>query len=382
MKVPYAWLDLAHDRGRTAVAVVGVAFAVLLILMQLGFYGSVERTAVLIQEHLVFDILICSRNYRFISSPGAMPAQRLQQALGTEGVSGVRPFNIAFVPWRHGDTREVRRTGRSRGIMLMGIDPDMPALNMDLVGASPEALRKVDTVLIDSRSRPEFGPQVAGTMAEAGAKTVMIAGLFTMGTGFGADGAIVSSMRTFSRLLPSFSQSQTSFGLVSVSPEADVDAVADRLRVNLPADVRVFTREKLAGRERTHWIIKTSVGVIFLTGVVTSLIVGMAIVSQVLGNKVAHHFKEYATMKALGYSQRYISRVVLLQAVAIAVIGYIPGLLVAWQLYGVTRTFAHIPMRLGWREAGVVLGLAITMCVTAALTSLVKVARAAPADLF
>jgi DevC protein len=258
---------------------------------------------------------------------------------------------------------------------------EVPLLVAD-VGASPEALRKVDTVLIDSRSRPEFGPQVAGTMAEAGAKTVTIAGLFTMGTGFGADGAIVSSMRTFARLLPSFSQSQTSIGLVSVSPEADVDAVADRLRVNLPADVRVFTREKLAGRERAHWIIKTSVGVIFLTGVVTSLIVGMAIVSQVLGNKVAHHFKEYATMKALGYSQRYISRVVLLQAVAIAVIGYIPGLLVAWQLYGVTRTFAHIPMRLGWREAGVVLGLAVTMCVTAALTSLVKVARAAPADLF
>jgi putative ABC transport system permease protein len=382
MKVPYVWLDLVHDRGRTAVAVIGVAFAVLLILMQLGFYGSVERTAVLIQEHLVFDILICSRNYRFISSPGTMSAQRLQQALGADGVNDVRPLNISFVPWRSGDTRAARRTGRSRGIMVLGIDPDQPALNMDLVGASPDPLRKVDTVLIDSRSRPEFGPQVAGTLAEAGAKTVTIAGSFTMGTGFGADGAIVTSMRTFARLLPAFSQTQTSFGLVSVSPGADVDAVADRLRGSLPADVRVFTRSILAGRERGHWIIKTSVGVIFLTGVVTSLIVGMAIVSQVLGNKVAHHFKEYATMKALGYSQQFISRIVLLQAVAIAVIGYIPGVAVAWQLYGLTRTLAHIPMRLGWWEAGVVLGLAITMCVTAALTSLLKVARAAPADLF
>lgn len=382
MKVPYAWLDLVHDRGRSAVAVVGVAFASLLILMQMGFYGSVERTAVLIQEHLLFDILICSRNYRFISSPGAMPSERLQQAQAADGVEAVRPFNLGFLPWRSGMTRDGRRKAHSRAIMIMGVDPDLPGLNMERIGASAEALRNVDDVLIDSQSRPEFGPQAAGTVAEAGARTVTIAGSFTMGTGFGADGAIVASMRTFARALPSFSRSQVSLGLVSVQENADVDSVAGRLRRILPTDVRVLTRGQLAAGERRHWIIKTSVGVIFLTGVITSLIVGMAIVSQVLGNKVSHHFKEYATMKALGYSQRYISGVVLLQAAAIAVIGYLPGLAVAWQLYAMTRTYAHIPMSLGVREAGVVLCIAVAMCVTAALMALRKVASAAPADLF
>jgi putative ABC transport system permease protein len=382
MKVPYAWLDLLHDRGRSAVAVVGVAFASLLILMQMGFYGSVERTAVVIQEHLVFDILICSRNYRFISSPGTLPAERLQQAKAADGVEQVRPFNLGFLPWRSGATRDERRHAFGRAIMIMGIDPDLPALDMEHVRTSADPLRTVDDILIDSRSRPEFGPQSRGTEAEAGARTVTIAGTFTMGTGFGADGAILASMRTFAKALPSFSQSKVSLGLVSVRADADVEAVADRLRLILPPDVRVLTRRQLAASERRHWIVKTSVGVIFLTGVITSLIVGMAIVSQVLGNKVSHHIKEYATMKALGYSQRYISCVVLLQAAAIAVLGYLPGLAVAWQLYGITRTLAHIPMSLGPREAGIVLCLAVTMCITAALTALRKVAHAAPADLF
>lgn len=382
MKVPYAWLDLVHDRGRSAVAVVGVAFASLLILMQLGFYGSVERTAVLIQEHLVFDVLLCSRNYRFISSPGVMPAERLQQAQAADGVEAVRPFRIGFLPWRSGPTRDVRRKALSRAIMIMGVDPDLPSLNMEKIGGSTDALRSVDDVLIDSQSRPEFGPQVPGTVAEAGARTVTIAGAFAMGTGFGADGAILVSMRTFARVLPSFSQSQVSLGLVSIQPNADAEAVASRLRRILPADVRVLTRRQLAAGERRHWIIKTSVGVIFLTGVITSLIVGMAIVSQVLGNKVSHHFKEYATMKALGYSQRYISGIVLLQAAALAGIGYLPGLVVAWQLYAMTREYAHIPMSLGVREAGIVLCIAVAMCVTAALMALRKVASAAPADLF
>jgi len=337
---------------------------------------------VLIQDHLQFDILVCSRNYRFISSPGALPSERLQQAAGAEGVDAVRPFNLGFVPWRSGETREVRRQAISRGIMIMGIDPDIPALDMELVGAAPDALRNVDDVLIDRESRPEFGPQVAGTAAEAGARTVTIAGSFSMGTGFGADGAIVASMRTFARVLPSFGHSHTSLGLVTVSEDADVNAVAERLRLILPADVRVLTRKQLAAGERRHWIIKTSVGVIFMTGVITSLIVGMAIVSQVLGNKVSHHFKEYATMKALGYSQNYISGVVLSQAAAIAVIGYLPGLTAAWQLYRLTRDYAHIPMSLGVREAGIVLCIAVIMCVAAALTALRKVASAAPADLF
>jgi putative ABC transport system permease protein len=108
----------------------------------------------------------------------------------------------------------------------------------------------------------------------------------------------------------------------------------------------------------------------------------MAIVSQVLGNKVAHHFKEFATMKALGYPQRYISGTVIMQATAIAVMGYLPGLLVASVGYDFTTRLAHIPMRLGVSEAATVFVLAVGMCVAAASTALRKVARAAPADLF
>ena len=41
MKIPLAWLNLWHDKTRSLVAIAGVAFAVILILMQLGFLGSV-----------------------------------------------------------------------------------------------------------------------------------------------------------------------------------------------------------------------------------------------------------------------------------------------------------------------------------------------------
>jgi putative ABC transport system permease protein len=378
MRVPYAWLDLVHDRGRTAIAVLGVAFAVLLILMQLGFYGSVRRTAVLIHDNMLFDVLICSRNYRFLTSPDSIPRERMQQARGVAGVAAVAPFNLSFTTWRpSGPDRR-----RPRAIMLLGLDLDRPTIDLARIEADAELLRLPGAVLIDRKSRPEFGSQAGGTPADAGAIAVTVAGTFDMGTGFGADGAIMTSAPNFSRIQPGFPSNRMSFALVTVTDPADVEGVASRLRERLPADVRVLTRDELDRAERHHWIAKTSVGVIFGMGVATSLVVGIAIVSQVLTNKVTHHFREFATMKALGYSQGYISRVVLAQAVVIAILGYVPGLLVAWQLYGITRGFAHIPMRLGLVEATTVLVLAMMMCVLAAVAALRKVARAAPADLF
>jgi putative ABC transport system permease protein len=378
MKVPYAWLDLVHDRGRTLIAALGVAFATLLILMQLGFYGSVGRTAVLIPESMRFDVLVCSRHYRFVTSPGTVPEERLQQARGVEGVDAVVPLDLALVSWR---SRAVAGA-RQRGIVLLGVVPGEPGLDVERIGAAVDGIDAPDVVLIDRKSRPEFGPQEPGARADAGARTVTVAGSFEMGTGFGADGAILASQRTFRRLLPGFAGDRHSFGLVRVAPGHDVDAVADALRARLPSDVTVFTRDGLTRAERHHWIVKTSVGIIFGMGVITSLVVGMAIVSQVLGNKVAHHFKEYATMKALGYPQRYISGTVLVQAAAIAVLGYVPGLLVAAAAYAATARLAHIPMRLGLFEAGTVLLLSVGMCIASALAALRKVARAAPADLF
>jgi putative ABC transport system permease protein len=378
MRVPYAWLDLVHDRGRTMIAALGVAFAVLLILMQLGFYGSVGRTAVLIPENMLFDVLLCSRHYRFVTSPGTMPTTRLHQARGVAGVDGVTPLDLSFVTWR--TAGEGRR--QTRAITVLGIDPTDCALDLDRIGASAAAIDEPDSVLIDRKSRPEFGPQTAGTQAEAGAQEVTIAGTFEMGTGFGADGAILVNRRTFRRLLPAIPEDVVSFGLVRAAAGVAMEDLASRLRERLPNDVRIFTREDLVRAERHHWIVKTSVGVIFGMGVLTSLVVGMAIVSQVLGNKVAHHFKEFATMKALGYPQRYISGTVIMQATAIAVMGYLPGLLVASVGYDFTTRLAHIPMRLGASEAATVFVLAVGMCVAAASTALRKVARAAPADLF
>src|SRR5882724_9039913 len=100
MKTPLAWLNLVHQKKRTLVAVAGVAFAALLVFMQLGFYGAAEGTATIIYDQLDFDIILLSPQYIDLSRAGTIPSERLRQALAIEGVAEVAPVQVSFGSWR------------------------------------------------------------------------------------------------------------------------------------------------------------------------------------------------------------------------------------------------------------------------------------------
>ncbi len=144
----------------------------------------------------------------------------------------------------------------------------------------------------------------------------------------------------------------------------------------------MITRAELNAHERHHWIVKTSVGVIFGFGVFVAVLVGTAIVYQVLSSDIATHLPEYATLKAMGYPRRYLSRLVLQQAWILSVAGFIPGLLLAGLLYQITERMAHIPVEMTVGRSLIVLAMSIVMCSISGLASLAKVHSADPADLF
>ncbi len=167
-----------------------------------------------------------------------------------------------------------------------------------------------------------------------------------------------------------------------LKPGAPADAVAERLRATLPRDVQVLTRDKLNAHERRHWMTKTSVGIIFGFGVFVALLVGTAIVYQVLSSDISSRIAEYATLKAIGYPRRYLSRLVLEQALMLALAGFVPGLILAELLYRLTERMTHIPIEMTAGRAVMVLVLSLVMCSISGLASLAKVHSADPADLF
>ncbi len=376
MKTPLAWLNLLHQKTRTAVAVAGVAFAVVLILLQLGFLASVRQTATRVYDHLDFDVLLLSPEYLHLSKAGTIPRARLAQAASLPGVAGTSALDVGFQLWRNVDT------GQRRGILLMALDPQQRPIAIPEITDQQSRLEKSDTVLVDQLSRSEFGPIKTGVTTEVGGRTVNVAGEFTLGTGFSADGALITSETTFHHLLPFRKPSEISLGLVRLAPDANPEAVAESLREILPRDVQVMTREEIGAHERRHWVTKTSVGIIFGFGVFVALLVGTAIVYQVLSSDIASRLAEFATLKAMGYTRYYLSRLVLEQALTLAVAGFVPGLLIADLLYRITARVTHISIELTLARCAGVLLLSLVMCAVSGLASLAKVHSVDPAELF
>ena len=384
MRIPLAWLNLVHSKVRTALAVAGVAFAVVLIFMQLGFLGSAEQSATLVFESLDFDVLIRSRHYLHLIASRTFPRDRLDQAKSTPSVDRATPVYLVSDFWRN------PHDGSKRAMLIIGVNPTDPVFLVQDIQRKLALLTLPEFVLVDQKSRREFGPQDQrrfgdadiGAETELAQKQVRIVGHFMLGMGFVADGDVVTSIQGFQRFRPRQAPQEVSLGLVKVQPGADPEAVAADLRTSLPEDVETLTRADVLGREVRHWVWETSIGLIFQLGVVVALVVGTAIVYQVLSSDVTNHLPEYATLKAMGYSGNYLASVVLQQAVVLAVLGFLPGFAVSAALYALTRATARIPIDMTLSRVLFVLGLTIVMCTISGLGALRKVRSADPADLF
>ncbi len=387
MKTPLAWYNLAHHKVRTVAAVAGVMFAVVLIFLQLGFRGTAERTASLVYEALDFDILIRSSNSGRLSQSRPFPEVRLYQAASATGVRGVSSLMLNYNRWQ--STR-----GATRPILALGVAPDQPVFSAAELRDKVRLLTAPEFVLIDRASRSEFGPQNGsefgdediGTEAEIERRRVRLVGHFFLGTTFDEDGVVVLSEEGFRRLQPAWPAGHVTLGLIRLASGADPAAVARRLKQRLAAqdaaDVDVFTRNEIIQRERWVWLWQQSIGLIFTMGVAVAFVVGSVIVYQVLSSDVTNHLPEYATLKAMGYSDGYLSRVVLAQAVILALLGFLPGLVVSEILYVATAWKTRLPLDMTLLRIAGVLGLSLSMCIVSGLVALRKLHHADPADLY
>lgn len=380
--VPLAWLQLSKERVRFVVALLGVAFAVILVSMQVGFRAAMYRSAVRYHESLVYDLAMISPKTPFIGFPSSFSRRRLYQALGAAGVADVTPVYLrqAFWknPWRHS----------SRNIFVVAFDPTHDALALPGVRAHLRELEHPDIALFDAASREEYGP-VATTVRETGRlsaevndRRISIVDLFTLGTSFGIDGSVITSDLNYQRLFPDRPPGFVELGLIHLEKGADPEDVRRRLTAALEGDVLILTRPEFVAREVGYWGSTTPIGYVFGFGAVMGLIVGGVIVYQILFSDVSEHLSEYATLKAIGYTNRDLSLVVLREAMILALLGFLPGLLVTLLLYRVTAEATRLPLEMTLDQAAGVLLLTLAMCGASALMALRKVRATDPAEVF
>ncbi len=382
MRTPLSWLQLRHKPLRLLVALMGISFAVLLIMMQLGFRSALFESAVRFQERFNYDIALFSMDSVYIVRPQGLSIRRLYQALSDKDVDNVSPVYIFPAVWKNPWNNE------RRSLNAIGFDPEDNVIETPGMDEQRHLLRQQDVILFDALSRPEFGP-VGESIAsgdtvrtEINDREIEVVGTYEMGTSFGIDGSFFTSTDNWLRLFPQRSRNEIQLGLIRLRPGADSVAVRDRLRDYLPKDVLVMTKADFIQRERDYWNSATPIGYIFAFGAIMGFVVGAIIVYQILFADVSEHLSEYATLRALGYPNRFISGIVIQQALILGVLGYIPGVLaVAW-LYDKAAAATSLPLYVTTDRAMTVFAMTLSMCAISALMALRKVRRLDPADVF
>lgn len=392
-----AWKNLLHNRVRTAIGMAGVGFAAMLMFMQMGFKGAIEKTATQIYDALEFDLMVRSPAYLHLTEPRSFPRSRLLQAASLPEIERADALYLGLSVWQAPDyTGQKRRSeqyvpGMGRSIITMGVDPSRPPFARQELRQAARKLTSERYVVLDSKSKAEYGPrngrtftqQDIGAVTTLGANTVEVVGLFELGAGMASNGSCMTNVEGYLRASPWQSPDKLTFGLLSLSPDAQADAVVAKLNeLYAGQDVEVLTRAEVRRREEERWMADTPFGLIFTFLVVVSVMVGVAIVYQVLSGDIANLMSEYATLKAMGYSNQYLASVILRQSVLLALVGFAPALLICWQLYSLVGDYAGIPMVMTPKIIGSVLALSLGMCIASGVFALQKLFKADPAELF
>jgi putative ABC transport system permease protein len=381
-RLPIGWLQLAHNRARLAAALAGVAFANILILMQLGFMGALLGSIRLPYAAMDADILISASDMNTLSDGGPVPRQRMYEALAADGVAGATPVYYGKIDWKQPD-------GTQRTLDVFGIDTSARAFRSAAINGRLTELSAGDFALMDRRTR-NVDPALFASIAsgepfrfETKGRTLTVVGTFDIGGGFGADGYLVVSDQTFLRLFPQRAPGAPNHILVRTAEGADPNKVVQALRGLLPAyDSLVRTLDEASSREQAFQMTQRPIGLIFGFGVFIGVLVGMIIVYQVLSTDVADHLREYATFKAMGYRQRFFLGIVFEEAIILAILGFIPGFAASIALYAAVAAMTGLPIGMTAARAAGVLAATVCMCAVSGAIATRRLARANPADLF
>nr|WP_208491944.1 ABC transporter permease DevC [aff. Roholtiella sp. LEGE 12411] len=375
-------MQLSHERGRLLVALSGIAFADVLMFMQLGFQSALFESNTMLHRSMQGDMFMISPQARNLANMSTFARRRLYQAMDVPGIKSAEAIYVNFIDWKNPQTHQ------KTTILVMGFNPDQQVFNLADVNRQKDLVKLPDTVLFDRASRGDYKEVIAQieqgkpVTTEIDRRTITIGGLFPVGASFIADGNLITSDQNFLRLFPRREASSVSLGLVNLQPGYDPKQIKANLKAYLGDDVKILTREEFIEFEKDYWKKNTAIGFIFSLGVTMGFLVGVIIVYQVLSTDVNAHLKEYATFKAMGYNNFYLLSVVFEEAIILAVLGFIPGVIVPFGLYHLTRNATNLPLYMTLARAITVLVLTMIMCIISGAIATRKLQSADPADMF
>jgi len=387
MRTPLAWKNLTSQPKRFFFGVTGVCFAAVLMFMQNGFRNALLDSPIQILRLFEGDLIATSPLRYAIPTEKRFLRTLLERAASDAEVVWAEPMLIERAAARIRVAGHAQRTIR---VIAVPLKPSLFA-SPALIAQLP-LLETRGTALVDVRSKPQYGfalsnpEQLPLQSIELLNRKLKVLGTIDLGTDFAHDGNLLTSPETFAAYFPFRGKGQPlaviDFGLIRLREGADPLAVAARLTALAPDQWQVMPRANLIAKEKQFWGQTTPIGIIFLTGTIMGFAVGVIICYQILFTNIHDSMSELATLKAMGYPNRFFLRFVTGQSLYLSILGFLPAWGLTWLLFRGIEAWVGLPMELNASRILLILGCTVAMCLLSGLLALRKLLSADPATLF
>ena len=363
---------LLHSKSKLAITLAGVAFAVTLVLVQVGLFMGLLGNASITIEKLPADLWITAPNTPNVDFATSFPAQRVERIRAIHGVERADNLIVAFM-------EIALPSGAKEGTLVYALERFRDwGFPWRVTQGDVDDLRRQPSIFMDDSAERRYGAFHVGEYREILDRRLKIVGRtreaksFTTTPILFMDLALAQEMRGLA--------GQTTYIVVKLVPGTDVETVRAEIRRRLPYN-DVYTRGEWAAKSKEYWIRSTGIGLNIYLAVFLGCLVGLLVVAQTLYSSTLEHLKEFGTVKAIGGGNWDIYKILFQQALIVALAGFGLGLTVSHTLGALAE---GLDLRLAISDVltACVFGGALAICLAAAVLSFRKVASIDPALVF
>jgi putative ABC transport system permease protein len=368
-----AFRNLFHDRLRLIATIIGIVFSIVLVTVQMGLYLGFGRMVTTMIDNADADLWIMPQGTKCFEDPALLDERKRFRALAIDGVADASAVVIGFADWR-------TPAGTTTPVFVIGSDLKESGLHpWNLVEGQIEQLSIPSGVAIDQSYFDRLGVKGLGSTAEIRQQKVRVAAVTSGIRSFTTTPYVFTTIER-ARQYAGIPSTKATYLLVQLAPRADIETTRRRLLANLN-DVEVLTKAEFRERSRFFWLFDTGAGMALFAGALLGIIVGTVIVAQTLYSSTKDHLSEFATLRAIGSSGRYIYAVIIWQAMISAIVGFCLAALIGGAIVLLTQDSA-LPIMMTPFLVGVLFALTVAMCVASAIAAIMQVMRVDPAIVF
>jgi putative ABC transport system permease protein len=378
MKIPgillVAYKLLINDRGKFFALLMGIVFAVFLMVQMTSIFAGVLGRASATVTNIGARVWVMDPAVNTVANTIPVPDYLLDAVRSMPGVRYA-------VPLYSGGALVKLHDGTYQAVSVLGLD------DTSLFGRPPLTQGRIQDlysdnsfVVVHDAEYHKLGNPVVGTEFQINDHRAVVVGIAKVASGglFG----VPTLYTTFSRALEYIPTTRFTISYILVEPK-DPAAIPAIQQAVARLGYRALTREAFIQRISDFYKYQTGVGTNILLMSVISFIVGLSIAGQTFYSFILENLEKFGALKAIGAKGRDLVLMILFQATFTALTGYGIGVGLCTLMIALAKlrlpTYAS---QITFYNLALAFGMVLVIAGISSYVGIRKVLRIEPFDIF